>query len=69
MEIAKDKEASRGDRSKARIKAIEQLEGRGMNTWVQRKGEKVARLNDLTVFRESMWGSFFEWHEDYSLTQ
>jgi len=69
MDRGRDKEVSRAERSKARVEAIGQLEGRGMNNWKERKAEKVARLNDLTVFRESMWGSFFEWHEDYSLIQ
>jgi hypothetical protein len=67
MERARDKELSRAERSKARIEAVGQLEKKGMSSWKERKAEKVARLNDLTVFRESMWGSFFEWHEDYSL--
>jgi len=68
MQRARDKEMTRAQRSEARIEAVKKLETAGMNTWKERKAEKVARLNDLTVFRDSMWGSFFEWHDDYNLT-
>lgn len=68
LEKARNPEASRADRSRARTEAIGKLDNQGMSSWKERKAEKVARLNDLTVFRESMWGSFFEWHEDYGGT-
>jgi len=67
MEIARDPDMSRAERSAARIRAIRQLEGAGLNSWKERKAEKVARLNDLTIFRDSMWGSFREWNEEYNL--
>jgi hypothetical protein len=69
MELSRNKELSRAERSKARIEAVKRLDGQGMNTWKYRTAEKVARLNDLTVFRDSMWESFYEWHEDYSLME
>jgi len=67
MENSRSPEASRADRSKSRVEAIKKLENKGLNNWKERRAEKVARLQDLTVFRDSMWGSFFEWHEDYHL--
>jgi len=68
MEMSRNKELSRQERSRNRIEAIAKLENQGLSNWKERKAEKVARLHDLTVFREGMWGSFFEWHEEYSLT-
>lgn len=67
MDISRSPEAARADKSKSRVEAIKKLESKGLNNWKERKAEKVARLQDLTVFRDSMWGSFFEWHEDYNL--
>jgi len=69
MEKSRNKEISRAERSKARVEAIKRLESQGMVTWKERKAEKVAKLNDLTIFRESMWGSFFNWHEEYNMTE
>jgi hypothetical protein len=67
MEMARSQENSRAERSKARVEAIGRLQQQGMNNWQERKAEKVSRLHDLTVFRESMWNSFHQWHEDYQL--
>jgi len=67
MEHSRSPEASRADKSKSRVEAIKKLESKGLNNWKERRAEKVARLQDLTVFRDSMWSSFFEWHEDYTL--
>uniref|UniRef100_A0A7S4SVD9 SET domain-containing protein n=1 Tax=Alexandrium monilatum TaxID=311494 RepID=A0A7S4SVD9_9DINO len=55
---------SRSEQSRTRVEAITQLDSMGQNTWNVRQAEKVARYQDLRVFTDSMWGSFFEWKQD-----
>jgi len=55
---------SRAEASRTRVEAIAQLDSAGLNTWDVRQAEKVARYQDLKVFSESMWDSFFDWKED-----
>jgi hypothetical protein len=66
IQVANNRELSRADRARARVEAVQKLESQGLNNWKERKALKVARLKDVTVFRDSMWGSFFDWHEDYT---
>jgi len=66
IEASKNVAISRAERSQQRQQAIQKLERKGMNTWHERRAEKVASLQDLAVFRDSMWDSFFHWHDDYN---
>jgi len=55
---------SRSDKSRCRVEAISLLQKQGLNTWHARRAEKVSKFQDLAMFGESMWDSFFEWQED-----
>merc|ERR1712080_779380 len=46
MERSRNLQLSRAERSKERVKAVERKNELGLNTWKERKAEKVERLKD-----------------------
>lgn len=54
---------SRADQSRSRVEAYSRLSSAGLSTWDVRRAEKVARLQDMQCFTESLWDNFYEWNQ------